>query len=314
MSKTRANPKPGTAAPPEPLPNLNFIDAHCHLPMDFAPDGTLPPPDAQYEEFFKLGGLYLISCAIDWKSTELIREFASHHEFMGFTCGWAPQTVTYTAPDTYADEWSRWSNYVTTHTEDYLAIGEFGLDFHHAKKLASREKQVQEFRKVLQIALDLKKPIVLHVRNPAVNEIDQQNKDHPYNLPDGANKIILATLAEFHVDPRKVMWHCFSGPATYGPQLAKEGYWLSVPSSAWGMSKWARNTKDVPIAPLLTETDASFQHPWKSGPVNVPANVRYTIAAIAKTHQVSQEDVARQTVQNAIKFFHLENKIRHIAS
>ncbi len=307
-------PKSAKSPPPEPLPGLPFIDVHCHLPLDFAPGGTLPPPGAQYEEFLKLGGLYLISSAIDCNSLEIIRDFTARHEFMGFTCGWAPQTVTYTAPDKYAVEWTHWFNYVTTHPDDFIAIGEIGLDFHHGKKLAAREKQVQEFRKVLQVALDLKKPIVLHVRNPAANEIDQQNKDHPYNLPDGANRVLLAILTEFHVDPRNVMWHCFSGPAAYGPQLATEGYWLSVPSSAWGISKWARNTKDVPIDLLLTETDASFQHPWKSGPVNVPANVRYAIAAIATIHQIPQEEVARRTVQNAITFFHLENKVRKVAS
>ncbi len=307
-------PKIAKSRPPEPLLGLPFIDVHCHLPLDFAPGGVLPPPEDQYAEFFKLGGLYLISSTIDCKSLEIIREFVSHHEFMGFTCGWGPQTVTYTAPDVYVKEWALWHEYVTTHADDFLAVGEFGLDFHHAKKFAAREKQVQEFRKVLQIALDLKKPIVLHVRNAAANEIDPQNKDHPYNLPDGANKVILTTLAEFHVDPHIVMWHCFSGPAAYGAQLAKGGYWLSVPSSAWGMSKWARNTKEVPIDPLLTETDASFQHPWKSGPVNVPANVRYSIAAIAVTHQISQEEVASRTVQNAINFFHIEKKVRKVVS
>ncbi len=307
-------PKGGKVTSPEPLPNLPFIDVHCHLPLDFAPDGALPSPDAQHAEFLKLGGLYLISSAIDWKSLKEIREFASRHDFMGFTAGWAPQTVTFTTPAKYATEWTHWHDYVTTHPEDFLAIGEIGLDFHHAKKHAAREKQVQEFRKVLQIALDIRKPVVLHVRNPTANEIDPQTKNHPYNLPDGANRAILEILAEFHVDPHNMMWHCFSGPQAYGPQLSKEGYLLSVPSSAWGISKWARNTKEVPIDQLLTETDASFQHPWKSGPFNVPANVRYSVAAIAATHQTPQTDVASCTVQNAIKFFHIENKVRKNAN
>jgi len=309
MSKTKTSKSPKPALP-EPLPGLPFIDVHCHLPLDFSPKDALPSPNAQYEEFIQLGGLYLISSSIDWKSLGEIRNFASRHEFMGFTCGWAPQTVTFTASNIYADEWTHWIEYVTTHPEDFLAIGEIGLDFHHAKKIAAREKQVQEFRKVLQIALDLKKPIVLHVRNPNANYIDLQNKDHSFNLPDGANRVILEILAEFHVDPRNVMWHCFSGPPVYGPQLSKEGYWLSVPSSAWGFPMWARNTKEVPINNLLTETDASFQHPWRPGPINVPANVRYAIVAIANTHQMPQEDLARRTVQNAITFFHLENKVR----
>ncbi|OLS13548.1 MAG: TatD-related deoxyribonuclease [Promethearchaeota archaeon CR_4] len=311
MSKTKT-PKNFKPNLPEPLPNLPFIDVHCHLPLDFSPKDALPTPDTQYVEFIQLGGLYLISSTIDWKSLTEIREFASHHEFMGFTCGWAPQTVTYTSPEAYKKEWTQWFEYVTTHPEDFLAIGEIGLDFHHAKKLAAREKQVQEFRKVLQIALDLRKPVVLHVRNAGTNEIDLQNKAHPYNLPDGANQVILEILAEFHIKSSNVMWHCFSGPAPYGVQLSRQGYWLSVPSSAWGFPRWVRNTKEVPIDHLLTETDASFQHPWRPGPENVPVNVRYSIAAIAYTHQIPQEDVAHRTVQNAINFFRLETKVRKI--
>jgi len=57
---------------------------------------------------------------------------------------------------------------------------------------------------------------------------------------------------------------------------------------------------------LVTETDSYYQHPFKRGPVNVPSNVRYSIAAIAYTHNVPQRLVSEKTVDNAIQFFNLK--------
>ena len=81
---------------------------------------------------------------------------------------------------------------------------------------------------------------------------------------------------------------------------------LSVPSSAYSINKWRRVTKNTPLNSLLTETDSYYQHPYLRGPVNVPLNVKYSIAALAFSHNISQEEVSRITVENAINFFNLE--------
>ena len=57
---------------------------------------------------------------------------------------------------------------------------------------------------------------------------------------------------------------------------------------------------------IVTETDSYYQHPYKRGPINVPSNARYAIAAIAYTHNVPQKVVSEKTVENAINFFDLE--------
>ena len=303
-------PKAKKSKNPEPLPGLPFIDAHCHLPWAIPTEAQMPSPEEQYQDFFAQGGVYLITSSISWETTVEMRAFARDHAYVGFTCGWGPQTVTHTPPRQYSQEWAEWVQYVTATPDEFLAIGEAGLDFHHAKNAPAREKQIEEFRKVVQIALDLGKLLVLHVRNASRNDVEQQDPDHPFNAPDGANRCVLDILREYHADPRRVVWHCFSGPPAYGPQLQEQGFLLSVPSSAWGFPKWARPSELVPISDLITETDACFQHPWKVGPYNVPSNVRYSIAAIAAAHNLPQEEVASQTVQNAILFFDLEGKIK----
>jgi len=290
---------------PEPEENLEFVDVHCHLPFPRPKNDKLPSDTEQYNEFFELGGKYLITSTIDNNTLKMTLIFLEGKDYYSFTCGWAPQTVTYTPNNKYQTEWNKWTNFVEENYDKVLAFGEIGLDFHHAKTLEKRENQVRELRKIFELTKQYKKPYVLHVRNAAKHEMDQDNPKHRYNKIDGATKEVLNILEEFKINPKKVMWHCFSGPKEYSIPLSKKGFMFSVPSSAYSNRRWRENTESIPLNNLLTETDSYYQDPFLRGPVNVPSNVRYSIAAIAYSHNVSQKEVSEKTIMNAMKFFNL---------
>jgi TatD DNase family protein len=292
---------------PEPEEDLKFIDVHCHLPFPRPKkEDKLPPDEVQYKEFLANGGIYLITCSIDNVTLNLIQNFIKEKNKIGYTCGWAPQTVTYTPEKKYDEEWKKWIRFVKSNKDQFLAIGEIGLDFHHAKTLEKRTNQVSELKKIFELTKDLDKPYILHIRNAAKNELDAEHPDHRFNHYDGATKEALRILEEYHIKSSKVMWHCFSGPVDYGFSLSKQGYTLSVPSSAYGTNKWRNVTAKASLDSLVTETDSYYQHPYLHGPLNVPLNVRYSIAAISFTHNISQVEVSRKTVHNAIQFFNLD--------
>lgn len=296
---------------PEPEESLQFIDVHCHIPFPRPKKiDKLPSDEEQFSNYFKIGGLYLITCSIDMETLTMILNFIKNKNNIGFTCGWAPQTVTYTPKDQYDEEWNKWTDYVKNnyYSDKFLAIGEIGLDFHHARTLDKRNKQVVELKKIFELTKDLDKPYILHVRNAARNEIDNKHPNHEFNKDDGATKEILKILKEYKINPKIVMWHCFSGPEKYGTTLTEQGYTLSVPSSAYGFNRWQKVTKSSPLSSLVTETDSYYQHPYQRGPVNVPSNARYAIAAIAHTHSLPQEIVSEKTIENAKNFFNLEIK------
>ena len=291
---------------PEPEKDLNFIDVHCHLPFPRpSKNDQLPPDIVQFKQYFDDGGLFLITSTIDINTLRMTLDFINGKEMMGFCCGWAPQTVTYTHSHKYSKEWEKWKTYVINNVENYLAIGEVGLDFHHARTLEQRESQINELEKIFELTKDLGKPYILHVRNAAPHEIDNQHPDHHFNKDDGATKEMLRILEKYRINPENVMWHCFSGPEIYGSLFSQQGYYLSVPSSAFGMNKWRKVTKNASIESLLTETDSYYQHPYLRGPVNVPSNVKYSIAAISYSHGISQKEVSKKTIENAVKFFNL---------
>jgi TatD DNase family protein len=292
----------------EPESRLNFIDVHCHLPFPRPKkNDKLPPNDQQYQDYFEKGGIFLITSTVDLNTLDMTLEFIKdHNKDFGFTCGWAPQTVTYTTKTKYKKNWKKWKNYVVQYQDDYLAIGEIGLDFHHAKTLEKRNKQIAELKKIFELTKNFNKPYILHVRNAAEHEFDRDHPKHRFNNEDGATKEMLNIIEEFGINPERVMFHCFSGPEPYGRILPEKGFTLSVPSSAYGFQRWRENTQHSPLENLVTETDSYYQHPYKHGPFNVPSNVRYSIAAIAHTHDVSQKEVSRQTIKNAIEFFELD--------
>jgi len=208
---------------PEPEKNLKIIDVHCHLPFPRPKkNDRLPSDEQQYQDFLNNGGVYLVSSSIDNRTLDLILPFIKNKEKIGFTCGWAPQTVTYTPKEQYDREWRKWVKFIEDNQEKYLAIGEVGLDFHHAKTLEKREKQVTELKKIFDITVEFNKPYVLHVRNAAEHEFDRDNPKHRYNKRDGATKEILNLINEFNINPKKIMWHCFSGPDEYGIILPKQ--------------------------------------------------------------------------------------------
>ena len=292
---------------PTPENGINFIDVHCHLPFPRPKNDKLPSDEEQYLNYFKDGGVYLITCSIDIETLKMILKFTEGKHNIGFTNGWAPQTVTYTPKQQYDNDWNEWIDFTLNHPDKYLGIGEVGLDFHHAKNLEKRNRQIEELEKIFEKTTNLEKPYILHVRNATEKEFDRAHPNHEFNKKDGANQEILRILNKFKVNPKKVLWHCFSGPEDYGRILPKQGFMLSVPSSAYGYERWRKVSKDTPLESLLTETDSFFQHPFKSGPINMPSNVKYSIAAIAFSHNLSQKDVSKKTIENAKIFFNLKS-------
>lgn len=290
----------------EPEPNLPLIDTHCHVPWKDKPKDPEMEYNTQIDRFFAKGGKYLVSCSVDMESTNLIRNYVKKFQKMGFTAGFAPQTVTYTPSKEMKEEFNTWNTFLHEHPDEFLGIGEIGLDFHHAKTLAKREEQIRMFKNIINSTKDLDKPYILHVRNPSENDKDKANPTHMFNQADVVNRIILDILKREEIKPNRVVWHCFSGPVDWGEKLAKAGFFISVPSSAYGFQRWRQNLVNIPLSQFFTETDSSYQHPFDMGAYNEPYNVRYSIVAIAAILNLSQMQIAEAVIKNVSNFYNIK--------
>lgn len=166
------------------------------------------------------------------------------------------------------------------------AIGEIGLDYYWKDCPPDVQKPV--FAAQLELCRECDLPAVIHCRD-ATNDtlkmlIDMGMRDYP------------------------VLWHCFGGDKELALQIVDLGWHLSIPGPVTypANSALREAVAAVPLERLLVETDCPYLSPVPlRGKRNEPANLGYTIAAMAEARGLSAEEMWTQCGNNAKFFFKL---------
>lgn len=187
------------------------------------------------------------------------------------------------------------------------AIGEIGLDYHY--NLSDKESQRYWFRRQIQLANELKMPIVIHSR-----EADQECMD--ILKEEGAFSDERCSWFPMRKGPdgqmmkdARVLLHCYSGSREMAEQYVKLGATLSVagPVTYKNNKKTPEVVQAIPIEFLLVETDAPYLTPEPfRGKKNKSPYVEYTARRVAAIKQMPYEEVAEKTCNNAKVFFGIE--------
>lgn len=187
------------------------------------------------------------------------------------------------------------------------AIGEIGLDYHY--NLSDKESQRYWFRRQIQLANELKMPIVIHSR-----EADQECMD--ILKEEGAFSDERCSWFPVRKGPdgqmmkdARVLLHCYSGSREMAEQYVKLGATLSVagPVTYKNNKKTPEVVQAIPIEFLLVETDAPYLTPEPfRGKKNKSPYVEYTAHRVAAIKQMPYEEVANKTCNNAKVFFGIE--------
>jgi len=167
------------------------------------------------------------------------------------------------------------------------AIGEIGLDYYHDH--SERDVQQYWFRRQIQLAHEVKLPIIIHDRD--------------------AHGDILKILKEERAFERGVLMHCFSGSVELAHQYIKLGAKLSIagPVTFKNAHKLVDVVREIPISELLIETDAPYLTPEPHrGKRNEPIYVEYVCRKVAEIKGISFEEAAKATMKNAKEFFHID--------
>ncbi len=170
-----------------------------------------------------------------------------------------------------------------------VAIGEIGLDFY--RDLSPRDQQRRAFQQQLALASEVGKPVIIHDRE--------------------AHEEIMATLrrwAKSSHQPAGVL-HCFSGDLAMAQEAIELGFYISVagPVTFDNARRLRDLVRQLPLEKLLVETDCPYltPHPHR-GKRNEPAYVKLVAQAIARLKEMSVEEVARITSDNARALFALD--------
>jgi len=165
--------------------------------------------------------------------------------------------------------------------KDIVAIGEVGLDYHWVKDSQGRKNQEPLFRMFIDLAIELKLPIVIHSRK--------------------AEAEATAILEKFFSGD--VLMHCFDGPPIVAKRVADNGWYITLPANFGKYSNRKDAAKIVPLDQILLETDGPYLSPTPGR--NEPANILYGVENLSKLLDLPDEDVAQSTTQNALRFYRL---------
>jgi TatD DNase family protein len=165
--------------------------------------------------------------------------------------------------------------------KDIVAVGEVGLDYHWIKDSRGREAQEPLFSKFIEHANELKLPIVVHSRKAEARATD-----------------MLET--QFSGD---VLMHCFDGPSEIARRVADNGWYITLPANFSRYRNRVASARILSLERIMLETDGPYLSPT---PVrNEPANIKYGCEALSTILNLSVEDVASATTNNAKRFYRL---------
>lgn len=251
-----------------------MIDVHAHL--CFKEFNKMR--DAVVMQSKAAGLDAVINCALPEDLKESFELMKKYPDFVFTTVGLHPLDIK----DMSQKEIDAHFDFIREHADEIAAIGEIGLEKKDVADEVFLLRSKEIFVQALDIAKELKKPVVLHLRKAE---------------QEGFDTVIKENMKE-------VVFHYYSGNMTLAKQIIENGYYISIPTTINNRSTLKDIAKKMPLEQILTETDAPF-----SGPVenqdNVPQNIRLTIEKIAELRKMSFEEVDKQTTENAKRIFHL---------
>jgi TatD DNase family protein len=178
-----------------------------------------------------------------------------------------------------------------------IAIGEIGLDYHY--DFSPRDLQRTFFAKQMEIAVQNKLPVVVHMR---------ESTEDVFSLVEQTVKMN-PNWKESGKDPMRGVFHCFPGTADQAAHVQGLGFYISYPGIVTFKKSESINViKEIGIGNILLETDSPYMTPVPfRGKRNEPANIVLIGRKIAETLGIPEEEVARITTGNTVRLFGLQN-------
>ena len=249
-----------------------FIDTHMHIGDDFGVQPDLyvkNATDAQVE--------VLIASFCEKGDIMLSTKFVEKYKNLYACIGYHPEVSNKIVEKDYEilEE-------MVKNNPKIVAIGEIGLDYYWNKD--NKDKQREVFCKQLEIAEKLKLPVVIHSRD-SINET--------YEI-----------LKKYKVSG---VIHCFSGSLEMAKKFISLGFLLGIGGVVtFKNSKLFEVIEKLELTNIVLETDSPYLTPEPNrGKTNESSNIFYIAQKIAEIKNISLENVAKITTENAIRTFDL---------
>lgn len=256
---------------------LHLADAHCHLHAGYFPEGA----DAVMDRARSAGvvGFVVVGVGEDLTpAREAVALAKSEPHRVVASVGIHPHDAL------------TWSE--AAHEElralgsqpEVVAVGEIGLDYHY--NLSPPQTQRDVFARLIGLARELRKPIVVHTREAANDTLDLLERE-------GARDV-------------GGIIHCFSEDRAFATRALDLGFDVSL--SGLVTFKNATSVQDVaawaPLDRILVETDSPYLAPVPlRGRKCEPAYVVHTARRVAELRRMPVEALAEATLANTERRF-----------
>lgn len=250
-----------------------MIDIHCHLTykdLDEIKEKVI-------EEARKIMDI-IITCGYPKDAKKALELSEKNKGFIYLTLGLHPIQIV----EMTDKEIEEYKEFIIQNKEKILAVGEVGLDFNWIKEKSKNERIRRVFIEFLELAKELKFPVILHLRKAEQDGFDIITNN----------------------DVKEAVFHCYAGSLTLAKEIIEEGYYISVGTNIMRSKNTKKIAKKFPLDRLFTETDAPFLSPFP-GKVNAPQNVKFVLERMSELRKQSIEEIDRVIMKNAKKLFKL---------
>lgn len=249
-----------------------LIDTHCHLEKKEYDN---------LDDIIKNMDGYMIASGYNDETNLEVIELVNKYDNVYGVIGIHPEEVDNITSDSFKIIEDNINN------KKIVGIGEIGLDYYYVKD--NKDKQIELFKKQIEIADAYNKPIVVHSRDAALDT---------YNI-----------LKDIKV---KCDIHCFSYSYEMACEFIKLGFRLGIGGVL--TFKNSKNLKEIvekiDLDNFLLETDSPYLSPEPfRGKKNNPSNVLLIAKKMAEIKGLDYNKVMEKLNKNAIEQFDLDIKL-----
>ena len=176
---------------------------------------------------------------------------------------------------------------LTQSSEDYVAVGEIGIDLYWDKTFV--KEQTLSFETQINWALAFDLPIVIHCR-AAFDEIFE-------------------VLESYRSKPLYGIFHCFSGSLAQAQKAIDLGFKLGIGGVVtFKNGKIDQFLNQLDLGSLVLETDAPYLAPSPyRGKRNIPSYINLVADKVAELYNIPREQVIEKTAATALALFRKSN-------
>lgn len=249
---------------------MKLIDSHAHLD-----DERFDEDREKVLERIKNKMDFVVNIGCNLESSQTSVDFSKKYDFIYAVIGVHPIYAK-----EYNEELEKKLEELSKNNK-VLAIGEIGLDYHWME--TPKEHQQEIFRKQLELARRLNKPVVIHTREAMEDTIKILNE---------------------YKDVTGIL-HCYPGSVETAIQMI-DRFYLGIGGvlTFKNGKKLVKVVENIPIEKLIIETDCPYMAPTPyRGTRNEPIYTEEVAKKIAEIKNIYYDEVVRITNENTRKAY-----------